>query len=145
MSTLPSEQLLHGADKNNVQPRKEPFSKRKVQTRKSDGNDSSNNSLETSDSNVNILPPFSPSREPGIHLPSIVTRQSFKWSVDFFSLFFTNDTLKSICDHANAYTWREIMNKQSYCKNDGSWKEVTPEEIKKLKFYFYVHMSGTGV
>ena len=33
-STLPSEQLLHGADKNNEQLRKETFWKRKVQSKK---------------------------------------------------------------------------------------------------------------
>ena len=30
----------------------------------------------------------------------------------FFSLFFTNDTLKLVYDHTNAYAWQEIVNKQ---------------------------------
>ena len=47
----PTEQLLHGADKNKAQPRKEIPSKCKVHTRKSHGNDCSYNSYETSDSN----------------------------------------------------------------------------------------------
>ena len=43
--------LLHGADEDKVQFWKETFSKCKVHTRKSDGNDSSYNSYEASDSN----------------------------------------------------------------------------------------------
>ena len=41
----PTEQLLHGADKDKMLPRKETISKCKVHTRKSDGNDSSYNFL----------------------------------------------------------------------------------------------------
>ena len=47
----PAEQLLHGADKDNLQPQKETLSKHKVHTRKPDGKDSSYNSSEVSDSN----------------------------------------------------------------------------------------------
>ena len=46
----PTEQLLHGAAKDKVQPRKEALSKCKILTRKSDGSDSGCNSYEASDS-----------------------------------------------------------------------------------------------
>ena len=42
----PTKQLLHGVETDKVHFRKETFSKCKVDTRKSDGNDSSYNSYE---------------------------------------------------------------------------------------------------
>ena len=46
-----TEQLLHCADRDRVQPGKENLSKRNVHTRKLDGNDSGYNPYETSSSN----------------------------------------------------------------------------------------------
>ena len=80
---IPTEQLLHSADQDKVLSQKETLSKCKVHTRKSDDSNYNNNSYVTSDSNVNILPLFSPQRE---------TRSSFiiyhNLSVTFESRFF---------------------------------------------------------
>jgi len=61
----------------------------------------------------------------------VATRQQTK-AVDFFNLFFTDDLIESIAKHTNAYAYSQILNKPAYAQKDGSWKETSPEEIRKL-------------
>ena len=54
-------------------------------------------------------------------------------AVDFFNLFFTVDMIHSICINTNDYANQHIFEgTQSYVKSDGSWQDVTPNEIKRL-------------
>ena len=55
-------------------------------------------------------------------------------AVEFFHLFFTFEMIRQIVDHTNSYAYEHITegSDQSYAQKDGSWKEVTPDEIKRL-------------
>ena len=55
-------------------------------------------------------------------------------AVDFFNLFFTVGMINSICTITNDYANQHIFEgtHQSYVKSDGSWQDVTPNEIKRL-------------
>ena len=56
-----------------------------------------------------------------------------KKAIDFFNLFFTVEMINSICTHTNSYANQHIFEgTQTYAKTDGSWQDVTPDEIKKL-------------
>ena len=55
-------------------------------------------------------------------------------AVDFFSLFFTVDMINTICNHTNSYATEHITEGdfRSCAQPDGSWLDVTPDEIKRL-------------
>ena len=55
-------------------------------------------------------------------------------AVQFFQLFFTIDMVDSICSHTNSYAYEHIFQDtySSYAKSDGSWPDVTANEIKRL-------------
>ena len=55
-------------------------------------------------------------------------------AVEFFYLFFTAEMINSICNHTNNYAYERIFegNFQTYTQADGSWQDVTPDEIKRL-------------
>lgn len=73
----------------------------------------------------NILLEFNPSRPLGIHSNHPVFRHShMTTALEFFHLFFTAEMINKICEHTNSYAIQNISN--------GSWKDVTPEEIDKL-------------
>lgn len=82
----------------------------------------------------NRLPDFNPSRPVGIHFGQRLLRDKFTKAVDFFFLFFTVDMVNRICTHTNSYANEHIFEgtHQYYAKTDGSWKDVTPDEIKRL-------------
>ena len=54
--------------------------------------------------------------------------------VEFFNLFFTDDMVNDIVCHTNSYANEHIFqgSHQSYAQIEGSWKDVTPDEIRKL-------------
>ncbi|XP_029180534.2 uncharacterized protein LOC114948124 [Acropora millepora] len=73
----------------------------------------------------NVLVEFKPSRPLGIHFNHPVFRDShMTTALEFFHLFFTAEMINKICEHTNSYAIQNI--------SDGSWKDVTPEEINKL-------------
>ena len=55
-------------------------------------------------------------------------------AVEFFYLFFTAEMINDICNHTNSYAYERIFEGsfQSYTEADGSWPEVTADEIKRL-------------
>ncbi|KAH8036522.1 hypothetical protein HPB51_001341 [Rhipicephalus microplus] len=53
-------------------------------------------------------------------------------ALDFFRLFFTAEVIRAICLNTNKYAWAHILEKPTYSEKDGSWKEVTPEEMMKF-------------
>lgn len=53
-------------------------------------------------------------------------------AVDFFRLFFTAELLNQICEQTNSNGRMTIEGKPSFGDQDGTWKETSPEEIKKL-------------
>ena len=71
-------------------------------------------------------------------------------AVDFLNLFFTVRLIDSIVEHTNSYAYAHIMagSHKSYAQPDGSWQEVTPDEIKKkiaLLIYFGLIRVGQSV
>ena len=80
----------------------------------------------------NQLPPFTPTRQPGLHIDRPITRNMFTKAIDFFRLFFTAELLHEICTHTNAYGWIAILKKPYYGDKQGAWIETTVEEIEKL-------------
>lgn len=66
----------------------------------------------------------------GIALRSAARR--FVRAVDFFLLFFTAQIIEDICKSTNKYAWMHIFEKPTYSERDGSWKEVTEEEMLKF-------------
>jgi len=55
-------------------------------------------------------------------------------AVEFFNLFFTLEMINSICANTNSYANQNIFEgtHHTYAKSDGSWQDVTPDEIKRL-------------
>ena len=82
----------------------------------------------------NPIPPFTPSRPAGIHFERPQLRSTMKKAVEFFNLFFTIEMINNIVAHTNSYAWEHIFSgsHQSYTSPDGSWKETTADEIKRL-------------
>ena len=80
----------------------------------------------------NKLPSFTPNCEPGIHLPFMLNRNSMTKAFDFFSLYFTNKLIETISKHTNSFALTVIDKKQYYAYEDCTWKETTPDAIKKL-------------
>lgn len=73
----------------------------------------------------NTLLEFKPSRPLGINLNHPVSRHSrMTTALEFFHLFFTAEMINKICEHTNSHAIENI--------SDGSWKDVTPEEINRL-------------
>jgi len=69
-------------------------------------------------------------------------------AVDFFYLFFTVDMINNICTHTNSHALEHIFEGryQCYAQADGSWLDVTPDEIKRLialLIYFGLVKVGT--
>ena len=80
----------------------------------------------------NVLPRFTPVREPGFYLDAPLLRGKYVTPIEFFQLYFTDDMINDICFHRNAYAWANIAQKQYYADQQGAWKEVTPNELKRL-------------
>ncbi|XP_049517028.1 piggyBac transposable element-derived protein 4-like [Dermacentor silvarum] len=87
-----------------------------------------------------VLPPaakkllFTPRRPPGAHLGPALrsSARHFTTARDFFLLFFTAEVISNICKNTNKYAWMHILELPSYAERDGSWKEVTPDELVKF-------------
>ena len=82
----------------------------------------------------NTIPPFRPSRPAGVHFERPLLRRTMTTAVEFFQLFFTIDMIDSIVTHTNSYAHEHIFQgtHSSYAKSDGSWQDVTADEIKRL-------------
>lgn len=80
----------------------------------------------------NQLPPFCPTRHPGLHLDFPVLRGEMTRALDFFKLFFTDALLLEICTHTNNYAYEAVTRKQYYGDRHGAWKDTSPEEILLL-------------
>lgn len=86
----------------------------------SDGNEADDEASFQSyndDDTPNALPPFSPSRPPGVHFGRPFLRNTMTRAVDFFCLFFTDEMLNSIVTHTNSYAQEKIFSgtHRSYC------------------------------
>ena len=81
-------------------------------------------------------PPFTPSREPGVHLEGPNLRNRMGRALDFFKLFFTDELVGNIVQHTNTYAYIQLgdENSQLLChgQSDGSWRDTTPGEILRL-------------
>ncbi|XP_057291023.1 piggyBac transposable element-derived protein 4-like [Hydractinia symbiolongicarpus] len=78
----------------------------------------------------NILPDFTPTRDPGLHCDVPLIRGVQE--IDFFQLFFSEELIQDIVKHTNTYGWRNISKKKSCAKKDGSWKETSVHEMKQF-------------
>ncbi|XP_015774285.1 PREDICTED: piggyBac transposable element-derived protein 4-like [Acropora digitifera] len=78
--------------------------------------------------------PFTPRRPAGIDFGQPLLRNTMTRAVDFLNLFFTVEIINSIVEHTNSYAYTRIMegSHRSYAQRDGSWKEVTADEIKRM-------------
>ena len=69
-------------------------------------------------------------------------------AISFFELFLTDKMLDDIARHTNSYAQEKIFGGQgsSYTQSDGSWKDVTADEIKRfialLIHFGVVHIRG---
>ena len=82
----------------------------------------------------NQLPEFEPNRPPGVYIGRPVTRNTITRAFEFFHLFFTTSIVSDIVKYTNSYAYEHIMEEshRSYTQPDGSWLEVTSEEIERL-------------
>ncbi|XP_020603908.1 piggyBac transposable element-derived protein 4-like [Orbicella faveolata] len=88
-------------------------------------------------------PPFTPSREPGVHLEGPNLRNKMVKALDFFKLYFTDELVGDIVQHTNTYAYIQLGDEnsqhRSYGESDGSWRDTTPEEMLRfiaLLIYF---------
>ena len=96
---------------------------------------------------ANPLPAFAPNKIPGIQFPRPATRNTMTTAAEFFHLFFTNETINTICEHTNSYAVEHIGTHQSYAQADGSWQDTMPDEINRLialLIYFGLVKVGTN-
>ena len=81
-------------------------------------------------------PPFTPRREPGVHLEGPNLRNTMVKALDFFQLYFTAELVGDIVRHTNTYAYIKLGEENSqhttYGESDGSWRDTTPEEILRL-------------
>ena len=105
-------------------------------------------SLSYDDDDVsNDLPSFD-SSDVGFQLPGHFIRGSLTKAINFFDLFFDKQIVSEIVKHTNSYAQEKIFLGQvsSYTQSDGSWKDVTADEIKRfialLIHFGVVHVRG---
>ena len=81
-------------------------------------------------------PPFTPIREPGVHIEGPHLRNTMVKALDFFQLYFTGELVGNIVQHTNTYAYIQLADEnskhQSYAASDGSWRDTTPDEILRL-------------
>ena len=53
-------------------------------------------------------PPFTPSREPGVHLEGPNLRNKMVKALDFFKLYFTDELVGDIVQHTNTYAYIQL-------------------------------------
>ncbi|KAH8031194.1 hypothetical protein HPB51_013651 [Rhipicephalus microplus] len=90
-----------------------------------------------------FLPPaqqrivFAPHRAPGVYITDYVGvalksgPRKFLTALDF-ALFFTTQVITMLCENSNKYGWTKILEKPTHARPDGSWEEVTPDEMMKF-------------
>ena len=91
-------------------------------------------SYDNPDDRENPVPPLEKSGTPGFQLPGHYTRGSLTMAYSFFKLFFTDSMINSIVDHTNSFAQEKIFSGlgSSYTISDGSWQDVTADEIRRL-------------
>ena len=100
---------------------------------------------------VNLILPFAPLRQHGIHLEKPVLRGSMTTEVEFFRLYLTPQMVSTIVTHTNTYALLKVGSKSysgEYVNYDGSWNKTTVEEIYKyiaLLIYFSMVRVGGDV
>ena len=115
------------------------------------GDDDSNNeapfqSYDDQDDDESPIPPFSPQKTPGFQLPGYYTRGSLATAYSFFKLFFNNSMINYLVNHSNSYALGKINDGlgSSYSLTDGSWKDVTADEIRRF-IALLIHFSVVHV
>ena len=80
------------------------------------------------------VPPCKPSGTPGFQLPGYYAERSLCHSLFFFYTFFSDSMINSIVDHTNSYAQEKIFRglSSSYTLSDGSWQDVTADEIRRF-------------
>ena len=80
------------------------------------------------------MPPLTPTCPPGVHFGQVILCGTMKRAVEFFHLFFTIEMINNIVNHTHNDAYEHIMEgtHSTYAQPDGSWKEVTSDEIKRL-------------
>ena len=77
---------------------------------------------------------FTPRRPAGLHFGQPLLRNTMNRAVDFLNLFFTVELINDIVEHTNSYAYTHIMegSHRFYAQQDGSWKELTADEIRRM-------------
>ena len=96
----------------------------------------------------NPLPPFTPNHPPGIHFGRPLLRNTMTKSVEFFQLFFTPEMINNVLTDTTSYANEHVVagTHWSYCQHDGSWKDITRDEINRLiALLMYMGLAKIGV
>ena len=105
-------------------------------------------SYDDPDDGESPVPPFTQSGTAGFQLPGYYTRGSLTTAYSFFKLLFPDNMIHSIVDHTNSYAQEKIFSGlgSSYTISDGSWQDVTADEIRRfialLIHFGVVHVRG---
>ena len=105
-------------------------------------------SYDDPDDGESPVPPFQPGKTPGFQLRGHFTRGSLQTANSFFKLFFNDSMINSIVEHTNSYAQQKIFSGlgSSYTISDGSWQDVTADEIRRfialLIHFCVVHVRG---
>ena len=91
-------------------------------------------SYDDPDDGESAVPPFTPSAPPGFQLPGHYTRGSLTTAYSSFKLFFNDRMINNIVNHTNSYAQEKLQNGlgNSYTISDGSWNDVTADEIRRM-------------
>ena len=82
----------------------------------------------------NTLPPFEPRRDPGIYFDRTVLPGELTTELEFFKIYFTPETVRSVATHTNSYAFMKTVEGgyNSYTNSDGTWNETTADEVYQL-------------
>ena len=116
---------------------------------RNDGADDNSKSYDDADIR-NTLPPFEPSRPPGIHFDKYVLRGGMTTELEFFYLFFTSEMIKSVVAHTNSCAFMKLAagGHTTYTTRDGAWQQTTEDEMNHLialLIYFGLVRVGSAV
>lgn len=56
----------------------------------------------------------------------------FLRALDFVLLLFRAGLVTVVCENTYKYAWTHILEKPTYSERDGSWKNVSPDEMMKF-------------
>ncbi|XP_070563172.1 piggyBac transposable element-derived protein 4-like [Ptychodera flava] len=70
----------------------------------------------------------------GVNLRRLTRRgvHTMTRALDFFMLFFTVEVIGRICEYTNLYGHHNVITNPNYGEADGSWSELTPDELYKF-------------